>query len=234
MGCTRTFVEARIAGNCETVAVTVASSWPPSLSQVPVAAKVASNSVESAASVADASKLAAAVAETIGASNWSAIAATFADTDYSAATVRRMVTFASAAKRAGGRSAFVAAGATIACSCDRCDQFVGELDTKSSTAAKAKVASSWQSVLAAMAEARSSVAEGMAASKRWVVEAKVGNNSWAAAVVTYGRNQQAVEERTAGTESVAAAATVASTSAVFEEIARKVSAAAEKLADNSW
>lgn len=97
------------------------------------------------------------------------------------------------------------------------------------------VASSWRSVFAAMAKGRNSAAEGTAASKRWVAGARI-ENSWRAAAA--GRDdhiRRVVEERIARTKSAAvvAAGTVANNSAVSEErIASRVSAAAEKLADN--
>lgn len=136
-GCTRAFVEVRIASNYKTVAATVASSSLPLLFRVFVAAKAASNSAVSVVSVADASMLAA-VAGTIGASNWSVIAVTFANTGYSAVIVRKTKMFASAAKRAGGKSAFVAVDATIASSFDRVAE---ESERRSSMVAKVMIAS---------------------------------------------------------------------------------------------
>lgn len=229
LGCKQTFVEARTAGNCEIVAAMVASSSLPSLFRVSVAAKAVSNSAVSVASVTDASMLAAA-AGTIGASNWSAIVATTASTSYSVVTVRRMVTFAFAAKHAEEKSVFVAADAMIASNFDRAAE---ESDTRSSMIAKVMVVSSWRSVFVAMTEARNSAVEGTAASKRWAVEAKVENSSRVAAAARDDHIRRVVEERIAGTESAAVAETVVSNSAVFEgRIASRVSAAAEKLADN--
>lgn len=234
LDCTRPFVEVRIAGNFETVAATVASNSPPLLFRVfVVAAKAANNLAVSAVSVADASRLAAA-AGTIGVSNWSAIVATIANTDYSAATARKTETFASAEKRVERKSAFVAAGAMIASSFDLIAE---ESGTKSLMVAKVTVANSWRSVFAAMTEEKNLAAEETAASKHWVVEAKVENSSRVVAAAKDDRIQRAVEERIAHMESAAAAAaaveTVASNSALFEErIASKVNAAAEKLAHN--
>lgn len=138
------------------------SSWLQSLFRVFVAAKAASNSAVSAASVADANMLAA-VAGTIGASNWSVIAVTFASTGYSAVTVQKTKTFAFAAKRAGGKSAFVAVDATIASSFDRVAE---ESGTRSSMVAKVMVASSWRSVFATMTEGKNLAVEEMIANNR--------------------------------------------------------------------
>lgn len=233
LDCTRPSVEARIAGNFETVAAKVASNSSPLPVRVSAAAKAANSLAVSAASVTDASR-SAAVAGTTGANNWSAIVATIASTDYSAAMARKTETFASAEKRVARKSAFVAAGATIAGSFGLIAE---ESGTKSSMAAKVTVASSWRSVFAARTEARNLAAEETAASKRWVVGAKVENSSPGVAAARDDRIQRA-EGRIARTESAAVAAaaaaeTVASNSAVFEErIASKVNAAAEKLARN--
>lgn len=128
-GYTWTSVEARIAGNCETVvAVTVASSLPPWLFPESVAARAASSLAASEASAADANTLAAAAAATTDANNWSEIAETIASKGCSAATLRRTEMSAFAAKRAGEKSASVAADATTAGSFDRVAE---ESDTKS-------------------------------------------------------------------------------------------------------
>lgn len=231
LDCTRPFVEVRIAGNFETVAATVASNSSPLLARVFVAAKAANNLAVSAASVADASRLAA-VAGTTGVNNWSAIVATIANTDYSAAMARKTETFASAEKHVERKSAFVAAGAMIASSFDLIAE---ESGTKSLMVAKVTVANSWRSVIAAMTEEKNLAAEETAASKHWVVEARAENSSRVVAAAKDDRIQRTVEGRIAHMESAAAAAveTVASNSAVFEErIASKVNAAAEKLAHN--
>lgn len=122
-----------------------------------VAAKAVSNSAVSAASVADASMLAA-VAGTIGASNWSMIAVTFASTGYSVVTVQKTKTFAFAAKHAGEKFAFVAVDVTIASSFDR---VVEESGTRS-----LMVANSWRSVFATMTEGKNLAVEEMAANNR--------------------------------------------------------------------
>lgn len=153
------FVEARIAGNCETVAAMVASSLSqplPSQELAFVAAvKAANSSTVFAVSAVDANMLL--VVEETAASNWSAIAATTGSTGCFAVTVRRRETALAASVE--GKFGFV--GVTLV---NNFDCVAEESDTTLGVAVMA--ASSWQNVFEAKIAGRNLVAEEMIANTR--------------------------------------------------------------------